>query len=219
MKLFITFIRHGTTKPNTEGCWAGSVDIPITEEAAKALERLSDEYNYPNVDVIYRSPLVRCLQTMERIYPGRDASVIPEAREIDFGDFEEMNAQESFKVLDGNAIKQKKLDYRFPGGESFEECLGRGIKTIDKIVDDAKDDNGLRIALFTHAMWTSVLTSYCLEPPKTSEELFCGNGMGISVWIDTKEWHERRRMHFEAVIPIGAPRPNPKNSPYLYHGI
>ena len=214
MKLFITFIRHGTTQPNTEGRWAGSVDVPITEDAKRDLAELASKYSYPEVEKIYRSPLFRCQQTLEKIYPGREACVLPDAREFNFGDYEGKYAKETFKEPGSEAITEKKLDFRFNGGESFGECLKRGIRAIDEIVEDVQGTGISKIAVFTHAMWTSVLLKYCLEPPKTAAELLCGNGMGISVWLDSEEWKKDRILHFEGVAPEGAPRPKMEDSPY-----
>ena len=99
MKLYITFIRHGITQPNTEGRWAGITDVPITEEAEKKLSELASKYKYPEVEKIYRSPMLRCRQTMEKIYPGCKAEILESAREMDFGIYEGRYAKDTFREL------------------------------------------------------------------------------------------------------------------------
>ena len=54
--------------------------------------------DYPEVQNIYISPLKRCVQTAEILFPGELVHIIDELAECDFGEFENKN----YKELDGN---------------------------------------------------------------------------------------------------------------------
>lgn len=212
--IHIALIRHGETPSNQRGCWVGRTDDPITKEAKTQLEELLKRYGYPKADVIYRSPLTRCLQTMKAIYPGREAVILEELAEMDFGEYEGMNAKEAIGLLGENPIVEKRKDFCFTGGESFEKCLSRGIRAMDTVVKNACLSGDKRISLITHSMWIGTLLHYCLDCQASNVQMYCGNGMGVMVGVDPEEWRLKRMVHFEQYIPKGAPRPKLEDSPY-----
>ena len=84
----IHFIRHAITVANEEGRYIGITESPISERGRKELEKKLEEFTYPAVDKVYVSPLKRCIATASFIYPEGYARVVPELREMNFGDFE-----------------------------------------------------------------------------------------------------------------------------------
>ncbi len=52
------------------------------------LERRKAAGEYPEADLVFVSPMRRCLETAEVLYPGQEPVVIEEFRECDFGLFE-----------------------------------------------------------------------------------------------------------------------------------
>lgn len=116
----IVFIRHGMTEGNKEKRYIGKID---EELCADGRQSLIDNINsckdfYPKADIIFSSPMKRCIQTSEIIYPDKKCIIVDEFREIDFGDFEGKN----YKELNGNYEYQKWIDsggkITFPNGES-----------------------------------------------------------------------------------------------------
>ena len=85
-------IRHATTQGNLEKRFIGLTDIPILPEGEELARRVSA--TLPKVDHVYRSPLLRCRQTAELLWPGVEQTVIDELRETDFGPFEGKNHEE-----------------------------------------------------------------------------------------------------------------------------
>lgn len=212
--IHIALIRHGETPSNRRGRWVGRTDDPITPEAKKKLEELWKFYGYPKADVIYRSPLLRCLQTMQIIYPGREATILEDLAELDFGEYEGAYARQAIQTLGENPILEKRRDFRFTGGESFEMCLSRGIRALDTIIHHSLKEKDLHISVITHSMWIGTFLHYCLEGPIAHGPLYCGNGMGIVICVDPEKWRQKRIVHFEKYVPVGAPRPKIEDSPY-----
>ena len=96
-------IRHGKTKGNLEGRYIGCrSDEPLCPEGTEELE----QGMYPAVSRVYTSPMRRCLETAELLYPGVPTEIIPEFRECDFGEFEGKNYAE----LNGRADYQAWMD-------------------------------------------------------------------------------------------------------------
>ena len=65
----IHLIRHGITKANEDGIYAGITDYSLSELGVDSIRKLIKEYKYPDTSILYTSPLKRCIQTCEIIYP------------------------------------------------------------------------------------------------------------------------------------------------------
>ncbi|MBE6798547.1 MAG: histidine phosphatase family protein [Ruminococcaceae bacterium] len=90
----IHFIRHGLTEANADGRYIGRTDILLSSVGAAELESVKSEGFLPNVGLVFTSPLARCTESCEILYPGNAPYVIDEWAEYDFGDFEGKTAFE-----------------------------------------------------------------------------------------------------------------------------
>ena len=90
----IHLIRHGLTAGNFAGQYIGRTDLHVMPEVVTALSNLKKQIDYPFVDKIYSSPMLRCRQTANIIYPNREITVKDKLIEYDFGDFEGKTANE-----------------------------------------------------------------------------------------------------------------------------
>lgn len=129
-------IRHGQTTGNTQHRYIGCrTDEPL---CAQGIDELKTR-TYPSVKHVFISPMLRCRQTAEILYPDIKPEMIEDFRECDFGAFE----NKSYQELSGRADYQAWIDslgeQPFPGGESraqfakrcadaFEELTNWGIK-------------------------------------------------------------------------------------------
>ena len=118
-------IRHGATPGNLRRCYIGRTDEPLSKEGAAELLSRRKTGAYPEVELVFCSPMLRCRQTAELIYPGKTPIIIEAWREIDFGLFEGKNHEE----LDGNPQYQKWIDSNgampFPQGEKRKAFVTR----------------------------------------------------------------------------------------------
>lgn len=87
---------------------------------------------YPPVTHVFSSPMKRCLQTAQMIYPDIPVQIIRDFRECDFGIFENL----SYKDLNGRADYQAWIDsggeLPFPGGESRTDFALRCVCAFDQ---------------------------------------------------------------------------------------
>lgn len=133
-------IRHGQTLGNLEHCYIGSrTDESLCEQGIADLQSRS----YPAVQRVFTSPMKRCIETAELIYPGVKPEIIPEFRECDFGDFEGM----SYADLNGREDYQRWVDsfgtLPFPGGESRAELTARCLQAFDALSQQVDEDSAL----------------------------------------------------------------------------
>lgn len=128
----IIFIRHGKTAGNLEKRYIGVTDEPLCKEGISELKSIS----CPDCDIVISSPMKRCLQTAEIIYPDKKILVRNDLKECNFGDFEGKNHLE----LSANPDYQRWIDsggtLAFPNGENPADFKKRCIAEFDKIVSE-----------------------------------------------------------------------------------
>ncbi|MCM1046040.1 MAG: histidine phosphatase family protein [Candidatus Gastranaerophilales bacterium] len=144
MKVYL--IRHGQTKGNRERRYVGRTDEPLSAEAREALLQQSlflQETLCP--DVLYVSPMQRCRDTAQILFPETEQIEVEAFRECDFGAFEYKNYEE----LSGNPDYQRFLDSggtcAFPDGEDIngfrDRCAGAFYRVIDLAWKRKQKDN------------------------------------------------------------------------------
>ena len=76
MKTFkLHLIRHGLTSGNLQGLYIGSgTDIPLCDEGRAQLAELKERFEYPQVDTVFSSPLMRAVETANILSPMRPTS-------------------------------------------------------------------------------------------------------------------------------------------------
>lgn len=141
--LEIILIRHGATRGNMEKRYIGTTDEYLSQEGKDTLK----SFDYPKVDLVYTSPMRRCIETAEIIYPDFDYKVVDLLRECDFGDFENKNYLE----LSSNPYYQKWIDsdgkLPFPSGESRSYFEERSFKGFLRVISKNEDKS---IAIIAH---------------------------------------------------------------------
>ena len=140
----ITLIRHGKTSGNREKRYVGITDEALSSEGELEIKTRA----YPKADIVFSSPMMRCLQTAKIIYPAMEPVVIPDLRETDFGRFEGVDRSD-------REYQAAKREYfvRYPGGESFFDLVAR----VYPLLEELGDTNAL---LVTHGGICRIIRSY-----------------------------------------------------------
>ncbi len=174
----ITFIRHGMTPGNKEKRYIGITDEPLSIEG----EREITSRHYPDADIVFSSPLLRCLQTCEIIYPEIEPVIIDGLKETDFGDFEGKNHIE----LDGDRDYQDWIDSNgtlpFPNGESMQIAKDRAIKTFSQIIKESGDYSN--ITVITHGGTIMAILSHIFGGDYYSYHVENGEGYTFDLSFD-----------------------------------
>ena len=81
----VILVRHGQTAWHAEGRYAGTADIPLDELGLEQARRVADHFKESKIEVIYSSPLSRCLELAKMVAAAHDLEVIVDERlrEID----------------------------------------------------------------------------------------------------------------------------------------
>lgn len=130
----LTLIRHGEVQANVEKRYISSTDMELTDNGIECLNNMyrSQHYNMP--DYLFCSPMLRCRQTCDILFPDKEYQIIDELRETDFGQFEMKNYNE----LKDNKYYQSWIDSNgtlpFPQGEDRNAFIRRCMCGLDKIM-------------------------------------------------------------------------------------
>lgn len=138
-QMMLVLIRHGVTKANREHRYLGTTDEPLCGEGIRQLTEYQKLRLYPEINCLFASPMRRCLQTAEILFPELSPVVIPEWKEIDFGIFEGKHHLELQEEKRYQAWLDSQGTLPFPEGESREEFLFRCDKGFRKMIEKIKE--------------------------------------------------------------------------------
>lgn len=182
--MLIYLIRHSMTPGNKRRCYIGSTDEPLCKEGIELLAR----YQYPNVEMVITSPMIRCIETARCIYPDMQPYTLHELRECDFGEFEGMNYEE----LRDNEVYQewiaKEGKIPFPNGEDQMMFRERCVKGFDKAVALFRENGIHEGALVVHGGTIMAILERYARPKEDFYYWKVDNGQGYKIEIDETAW-------------------------------
>ncbi|MBR6477844.1 MAG: histidine phosphatase family protein [Lachnospiraceae bacterium] len=192
MEIELILIRHGKTPGNEEKRYIGKTQESLSKKGREEL--LGKKGLFGECELLFASPMKRCLESCECLWPGKRAFVIPEFEEIDFGRFEGKNYQELSKDPDYQAWIDSGGTMAFPEGESREmfqkRCLAGFEKVLRKLQNIGEGKENVRVAVVVHGgTIMSVLSAlyggdyYDYQIPNASGYLVKGKVRGESLCI------------------------------------
>jgi Fructose-2,6-bisphosphatase len=127
----ITFIRHFKTNGNIEKRYVGTTDEDIISQELKI--------KYPKAEMVFTSPLKRCLQTARVIYGDMPICIEENLREMNFGEFEYKNYEELKENKNYLCWLDSGGKIPFPKGENPEDFIKRSVAGFFKCIAKAQD--------------------------------------------------------------------------------
>lgn len=134
----ILLIRHALTKGNQEKLYIGRTDQPLCPEGLEQARNLA--LTLAPVDMVFSSPMLRCLQTAAILFPQQDIEVIDDLRECDFGIFEGKSASELADDLAYREWLNSGCTAPIPGGEDVSAFKNRTCKAFLEVTTDLPEN-------------------------------------------------------------------------------
>lgn len=194
--MLLIFIRHGKTKGNEEKRYIGSTDEPLCPDGRKDILALAPHFHRLfTPDIVISSPMRRCLETAELLFPEYTPHIQEDFRETDFGAFEGKNCEELNRDPDLSPLWQSWIDSNgtlpFPNGEDRNEFIKRTTlcfdKTITKLIEEKK-----RTAVFSlHGGSIMALLDTFAENHSKQDSFYSwqvANGDGCLLTLDLHQW-------------------------------
>lgn len=157
----LLLIRHSITPGNLKGHYVGATDQPLAPQGiALAEERRG---TFPQPQKLWVSPMVRCRQTAELLFPGMAQQQVSDLRECDFGDFEGHTWEELKDIPLYRQWMGGDRTITFPDGESMPAFLERCQRGIRSVVQEGLNQEIELGAVVAHGgTWITVLASFGL---------------------------------------------------------
>lgn len=169
----IYLIRHGLTAGNEEKRYIGKTDQPLS---LRGVDFLKGKIA-PPADEIVVSPMLRCRQTAELLFPGREYQIIEDFRECDFGTFEGKNYLELSDDPDYIAWIESNGKNMFPRGEDPKKFRKRCVDAFREYMNRLSPDR--TVAFIVHGGTIMAISEAFDRAQKDFYEYSLPNGEGI----------------------------------------
>ena len=179
----ISILRHGRTEANEKGIYIGKTDLPLSEAGKAQLKELYETHEYPKVQKVYTSPLERAVQSAEILFPDRELTEVDDLREMDFGIFEGLKAEDLVNLDSYKKWLKGGLDNPPPNGESLRNMMVRCYTALNAIILDMMNEGVTHAGVMTHSgilmnMMSCFGHGICL--PRRSRLRDNGNGSDVA---------------------------------------
>lgn len=198
----IDFVRHGLTKANLEGKYIGTTDESLCKEGVEELYKKVSLNEYYSPQRVYVSPLKRCIETANILYPECDIIEIDELREMDFGDFENKKAVDIMETDEYKQFIKGGLDNPPPNGESIRDVVERCVAAVEKIVADMMSSGYTECAVVTHGGIIMNILSCFGVPKYNASDLACDFGEGFEVMLTAAMWQRSTAFEIMGRFPF-----------------
>lgn len=162
-------IRHGETQGADKKRYKGHIDVPLSENGIKQMERLAEHISAEatsKLSAVYCSDLSRAIKSAEIIAEPHSIKpvVFKDLRERNFGIWEGMSFDEikekypeEFKAWVSNPLKFSPMQ-----GESTIEVKDRALKVLKGVLEKHKDES---IAIVSHGGINRIILCHLLGIP------------------------------------------------------
>lgn len=196
----ICLLRHGKTPGNIRRGYIGSrTDENLDNAGRQELMEYKKKGYYPDADFLYMSPMKRCRQTAEIVWPDlllpghASCMIIQDLRECDFGDFD----GKSYSELDGVPDFQHWVDSdgmgSFPGGEDPEDFRKRSADAFLRALLDMKERGLKSAACAVHGGTVMSVLSAFGPAGRSYYDWHVINGDGYEVTVRWDTWDSTHR--------------------------
>jgi len=182
------FIRTGRTSTDPRKRYVGQTDLPLCDKGRRSLQALREEYRYPPVEMLYTSPLIRCRETADILYPDTYCVALDGLKDMNLGEFE----GKTFDELKGDGAFSAWLGDSFAntpaGGEETEAFTRRIVGAVDQIFRNMMDEGVTSAAVVTHGGVIMTLLAAVGLPKLPLHQWAVSNGTGYTMLMTPEMW-------------------------------
>ena len=192
----ILFIRHLPTPGNEKRQYIGRIDEELSERAEEEFRRRLEKGNgslYPSVQYVIASPLKRCIQTAELIFPGHEIITEPMLRECDFGEYEGKTYEELKNEPEYIRWMESGGMTAFPGGEEQELFRRRCEDGVKKWISRLLREEADSAAFIVHGGTIMAALSKLSEDTHEFYHWQVENGGGYVAEVTAEDWENGRK--------------------------
>jgi len=197
----LTLLRHGLCAGETEGRYIGHTDAPLTEAGRSQLREMRETHDYPQAQALFVSPLKRCVETAQILYPELSPMELPGLKEYFFGEFENKTPEQ---------LQSHPLFARWIAGEPglappFAEDLGRFqariSETFVRLCDGLLKTGTKDCVVITHGGIIMALLAAFGLPEAPMHDWLTPSGCGFTLRLEPSVWLRARKCEVVAMAP------------------
>ena len=131
----IVLVRHGETVGESSIRYYGATDVPLSDLGREQVRAARLALPGDAFGLVVTSPLSRAWESARIVRPKDAVRLVAELREIDFGDWEGLTAEEirARDPIRYEDWQQRRPGFEFPGGErrgDFQSRVGRAVDSL-----------------------------------------------------------------------------------------
>ena len=206
MKTFkLHLIRHGLTAGNLEGRYIGSgTDIPLCDEGRAQLADLKERFEYPAVDTVFSSPMMRAVETANLLFPGATHQFsVHDLREAGFGVFENRPVKELVKDPDFQKWITPGSGYTPEGAEPTADFHRRCGESLLKLFEYMIRMDVAEAACVKHRRVVVSMLSRQAPHSRRHEQWMADPGCGYTLQTDVQLWMRDKLVEAIDIVPYG----------------
>lgn len=184
----LILIRHLKTLGNEKRQYIGSTDEDLSEQEVLNFKKKCKQASYPQVQQVIISPMKRCVQTAELIYPKNQITQEVLLKECDFGFFEGKTYEELKDREEYQAWLDSGGTIAFPEGEEQKEFRSRCVRGMLCQVDRLCKENVETAAFVVHGGTIMAVLEQLAEDQKDFYHWQVENGGGYRMLVNEDEW-------------------------------
>lgn len=193
----VVLIRHLKTPGNEKRQYIGRADEDLSEKEIQKFQQEQRQIFYPQVQKVIVSPMKRCVQTAELIYPEVQMRMDPLLKECDFGIFE----GKSYEELKDRPEYQAWLDsggtIAFPGGEGQADFRMRCVQGMLQQITRLCEEQAESAAFVVHGGTIMAVLERLAEDKEDFYHWQVENGGGYQMTVNVDEWKQGERKFHE----------------------
>ncbi len=181
--------------------------MPLVEQGVEQLHQMKQMYRYPNVGLVFASPMLRALQTAEILYPDvSEKLILEDLREFKFGEFEGKSAIEVMEDGRMASVLDPASDFSPKGGESGSQFAERTGRALLAMLEHQAKHGITEAACVAHGgVILSMLSQYAM-PKRPYYEWMSDNGAGFSVQASAAMLMRDQMVEAIDILPFGYSR-------------
>lgn len=155
------FIRHGLTPHTGKRLVGWTPGVSLSDGGRAEAEGLVARLEPLDIAAIYTSPLERCTETAAPLVKARKirARRLAGLGEVHYGDWQGRSLAQLRRTKQWQGVQLNPAGFRFPGGETLVETQQRGVRTMERILEETPKGT---VAIFSHGDMIRLLLAHYL---------------------------------------------------------
>lgn len=198
----IHIIRAGTALTDSTSPHIGGNDTSLSDIGKAQLLAMKENFEYPFVDTVYSSPMIRCIETANLLYPYNEVRPLDSLRALSLGEFESKTYEQLEKEPAFKKWLKNSAENPVPGGEDLITFSERIISALNSVFHEMMQEQVFSTAIITHNGVIMTLLAAIGQPKLPLNEWSVDNCTGFTLLMTPQLWMRDYTAEVFSRVPI-----------------